>query len=101
MGGMIALRAVLRHPGYFSGMILNGPLIIPGPQVATAHYCTANLTIATHKIGPIDLRSTPVRTFVSKTVLQLLSWVIPEVSLGRPNLRIITRWGPVKAGGTQ
>ena len=33
MGGMIAVRAVLRHPGYFSGMILNGPLIIPGPQV--------------------------------------------------------------------
>ena len=33
MGGMIALRSVLRHPGYFSGMILNGPLVIPGPQV--------------------------------------------------------------------
>ena len=49
MGGMIALRAVLRHPGYFSGMILNGPLIIPGPQVATAHYYTTNNypTIAT------------------------------------------------------
>jgi len=74
MGGMIALRSVLRHPGYFSGMILNGPLVIPGPQ-----------------IGPIDLRSTPIRTFVSKTVLQLLSWIIPEVPLGRPNLRVITR----------
>lgn len=74
MGGMIVLRSVLRHPGYFSGMILNGPLIIPGPQ-----------------IGPVDLRSTPIRTFVSKTVLQLLSWVIPEVALGRPNMRVITR----------
>ena len=50
MGGMIALRAVLRHPGFFSGMILNGPLIVPGPQ-----------------IGPIDFRSTPIRTLVSKT----------------------------------
>lgn len=74
MGGMIALRAVLRHPGFFTGMILNGPLIVPGPQ-----------------IGPIDFRSTPARTFISKTVLQLLSWLIPNVPLGRPNLDIITR----------
>lgn len=74
MGGMIAVRSVLRHPAHFSGMILNGPLIIPGPQ-----------------IGPIDLRSTPLRTLVSKTVLQLLSWIIPEVPLGRPDLRVVTR----------
>ena len=37
MGGMIALRAVLRHPGFFTGMILNGPLIVPGPQVQQTH----------------------------------------------------------------
>jgi len=73
MGGMIAVRAVLRHPGFFKGMILNGPLIVPGPQ-----------------IGPIDFRSTPIRTFISKTVLQLLSWIIPNVPIGRPNLNIIT-----------
>ena len=35
MGGMIAVRAVLRHPGFFTGMILNGPLIVPGPQVGS------------------------------------------------------------------
>lgn len=74
MGGMIALRAVLRHPGFFTGMILNGPLIVPGPQV-----------------GPIDFRSTPFRTFVSKAVLQLLSWIIPHVPIGRPNMNVITR----------
>ena len=33
MGGMITLRAVLRFPSFFNGMILNGPLIVPGPQV--------------------------------------------------------------------
>lgn len=74
MGGMIAVRSVLRHPGFFKGMVLNGPLIVPGPQV-----------------GPIDLRSTPIRTFVSKTILQILSWVIPDVPLGRPNLSVVTR----------
>ena len=74
MGGMVAVRAVLRHPDFFSGMILNGPLIVPGPQ-----------------IGPIDFRATPFRTFISKAVLQLLSWFIPNVSLGKPNLNVITR----------
>ena len=39
MGGMIALRAVLRHPGFFTGMILNGPLIVPGPQVLLFKHC--------------------------------------------------------------
>jgi acylglycerol lipase len=33
MGGMIAVRSVLRHPGFFKGMVLNGPLIVVGPQV--------------------------------------------------------------------
>ena len=33
MGGMIAVRTVLRHPQFFQGMVLNGPLIVPGPQV--------------------------------------------------------------------
>jgi len=74
MGGMIAVRTVLRHPEFFKGMVLNGPLIVPGPQV-----------------GPIDLRSTPIRTFVSKTLLQLLSWIIPDVPIGRPDMSVITR----------
>jgi len=74
MGGMISLRCVIRYPHVFQGMLLNGPLIIPGPQ-----------------IGPLDLRATPVRTFVSKSVLQLLSYVIPETCLGGPNMSLITR----------
>ena len=43
------------------------------------------------KVGPIDLRSTPIRTFVSKSVLQLLSWIIPDVPIGRPDMSVITR----------
>ena len=51
MGGMIALRAVLRHPGFFTGLVLNGPLIVPGPQVTgcldlTAHRCLKNISTA-------------------------------------------------------
>ena len=43
------------------------------------------------KVGPIDLRSTPIRTFVSKSVLQLLSWIIPDVPIGCINMSVITR----------
>ena len=38
MGGMIAIRTVLRYPHLFKGMVLNGPLIVPGPQVHTTIY---------------------------------------------------------------
>ena len=89
---MIALRAVLRHPGFFTGMVLNGPLIVPGPQVRP-HTSTSPITSHLFsQIGPIDFRSSPMRTFISKTVLQFLSWFIPNVPLGRPNLNIVTRW---------
>jgi len=74
MGGMISLRCVIRNPEVFQGLVLNGPLIIAGPQV-----------------GPLDLRMTPWRTFISRNVLGLLSYVIPEVCLGGPNLQVITR----------
>ena len=90
MGGMIALRAVLRHPGFFTGMILNGPLIVPGPQVNPDKH-GPGFRVIYCQVGPIDFRSTPFRTFVSKAVLQLLSWVIPHVPIGRPNMNIITR----------
>ena len=43
------------------------------------------------KVGPIDFRASPFRTFLSKSVLQLLSWVIPETALGRPIMNHITR----------
>merc|ERR1719278_346504 len=71
MGGMIALRCVIRNPELFDGFVLNGPLIVPGPQV-----------------GPLDLRSTPWRTYISRLFLGTLSYVIPEVCLGGPNLQI-------------
>ena len=48
MGGMIALRAVLRHPGFFTGLVLNGPLIVPGPQVTGC----LDLTAASHQFSP-------------------------------------------------
>jgi len=74
MGGMIALRCVIRCPELFQGFILNGPLIIPGPQ-----------------IGPLDLRATPWRTYLGRLVLGALAYLIPEVCLGGPNLQVITR----------
>lgn len=74
MGGMIALRCVIRNPELFDGFVLNGPLIVPGPQV-----------------GPLDLRATPWRTYISRLFLGALSYVIPEVCLGGPNLQVITR----------
>ena len=43
------------------------------------------------KVGSIDLRATPIRTFMSKTVLQILSWIIPDVPIGWPNMSVITR----------
>lgn len=74
MGGMISVRATLMHKNFFNGMILNGPLIIPGPQI----------------LG-MDLRATPARTFISRAILSLLSLAIPETAIGGPDLNIITR----------
>ena len=62
MGGMVTVRSALMHKNFFHGMILNGPLIIPGPQV----------------LG-MDLRASPFRTFISRAVLKFLSLFIPEV----------------------
>ncbi|XP_023321474.1 monoglyceride lipase [Eurytemora carolleeae] len=74
MGGMITVRSALMHKNFFHGMILNGPLIIPGPQV----------------LG-MDLRASPFRTFVSRAVLKFLSLFIPETPLGGPDLHMVTR----------
>ena len=63
MGGMVSVRAALMHKNFFQGMVLNGPLIIPGPQV----------------LG-MDLRASPFRTFVSRGVLKFLNLFIPEVT---------------------
>ena len=74
MGGMISVRASLSNKDFFHGMVLNGPLIIPGPQI----------------LG-MDLRSTAIRTFVSRNVFKFLCWFNPETALGRPDLRRLTR----------
>lgn len=74
MGGMITIRAALKHKEFFDGIVLNGPLIIPGPQI----------------LG-MDLRSTPLKTFIGRSVLGLLSWVMPEQTLGGGDLNRVTR----------
>jgi len=43
------------------------------------------------QVGPLDFRATPWRTFISSKILGLLSYVIPEVTLGGPNLQVVTR----------
>jgi len=74
MGGMVAIRTVLMNKNFFDGMVLNGPLIIPGPQ-----------------IFGMDLRPTPVKTFVFRVILGLLSLAIPESVLGNSDLNKITK----------
>jgi len=74
MGGMITIRSALMQKELFHGMVLNGPLVVPGPQV----------------LG-MDFRATPFRTFISRAFLSFLSWFIPETSVGGPNLNFVTR----------
>jgi len=74
MGGMVTIRAALMQKEMFHGMVLNGPLVVPGPQI----------------LG-MDLRATPIRTFISRAVLSFLSMFIPETALGGPNLNFVTR----------
>jgi alpha-beta hydrolase superfamily lysophospholipase len=74
MGGMIALRCDLRSPELFQGLVLNGALVVTGPQ-----------------LGPLDLRPTPWRTRLARLLLGGLSYLGPEVCLGGPDLPAITR----------
>lgn len=71
MGGMIALRCIIRNPELFQGFVLNGALIVMGPQV-----------------GPLDLRPTPWRTYLARLLLGGLSLLMPEVCIGGPNLQV-------------
>lgn len=45
------------------------------------------------QIGPVDLRITTARSVLARMLLFPLSLVSPELSIGRPNLDLITRWG--------
>lgn len=62
MGGMVGLRAIIRHPTIFQGLIHIGILIIPGSQV-----------------GPLHLGPKPWVTFVSKAVPFTFIQQYPEV----------------------
>ena len=43
------------------------------------------------QVGPLDFRPSGILILVCKTLLKILSWVIPETPLGRPDLTVITR----------
>ena len=79
MGGMVALRAALCYPEMFRGMVLQGPLIIPGAQ-----------------FGPIDFRVTSLRAFPVRLVLGSLNLFRPEMILGGVNMDLISRDEEVK-----
>lgn len=74
MGGMIVLRTALNHPDLFAGIIFQGPLIIPGPQ-----------------LGPFDARVNSFRAAPVKAVLSAFDWFNPEMILGKVGLHMVTR----------
>eukprot|EP00095_Tigriopus_kingsejongensis_P009490 maker-scaffold661_size154698-snap-gene-0.18 protein:Tk09490 transcript:maker-scaffold661_size154698-snap-gene-0.18-mRNA-1 annotation:"monoglyceride lipase" len=74
MGGMVVLRAGLLYPGFFKGIVFQGPLIIPGPQ-----------------LGPLDLRTSYLRLIPVNMVLKFLDWIDPEMVLGGVKMNLITR----------
>eukprot|EP00096_Caligus_rogercresseyi_P009054 TRINITY_DN3005_c0_g1_i2.p1 TRINITY_DN3005_c0_g1~~TRINITY_DN3005_c0_g1_i2.p1 ORF type:complete len:286 (+),score=78.09 TRINITY_DN3005_c0_g1_i2:110-967(+) len=74
MGGMIALRACLLYPEYFKGMVLVGPLIIPGSS-----------------IGSLDCRVTSNRAPFVRSFLKVLDAINPEIVLGIIKLPKVSR----------
>ena len=80
MGGMVAIRAALNHPELFRGMVLVGPLVIPGPTV----------------LGYLDFRVTPYRALPVRFFLTLLDIWNPQMVLGQVNYDLITREEPIK-----
>ena len=73
MGGMIALSAALATPDLFTGIILQGPLIIPGPDL----------------MG-FALRLSKPWTYPVKVMLSMLEWWDPELVLGTSVLSMVT-----------
>ena len=66
MGGMILLRACLNHSTLFKGVILQGPLVIPGPP-----------------LGPFDARVNFWTYLPTSLFLGALDVINPEMVLGR------------------
>ena len=75
MGGMVAIRAAITHPVIFRGMVLVGPLVIPGPTV----------------IGVLDFRVTPLRAIPAHFLMTLLDIWNPELVLGYVDYDLVTR----------
>jgi alpha-beta hydrolase superfamily lysophospholipase len=73
MGGMIVLRACLNHPTLFRGVVLQGPLIIPG-----------------FSIGPLDARVNFYTYVPASLLLGLLDIINPEMVLGGNVLSTVT-----------
>ena len=63
MGGMISVATVLRNPSFYSGLLLEGPLIVPDP----------------HEV-------TPTRLLLGR----LISPILPEMQMGRVRVEQVT-----------
>jgi alpha-beta hydrolase superfamily lysophospholipase len=101
MGGMVALRAALSRPDLFAGMVLNGPLIVPGEAAVLAPGDACRPSPSSLFIGPqvgiLDFRVTSARAAVVRTVLGALAWYDPRLILGSVNMDLISRDQEVKA----
>ena len=73
MGGMISVATVLRNPSFYSGLVLEGPLIIPDP----------------HEV-------TPTRLLLGR----LISPILPEMQMGRVRVEQVTSDTALQAGLT-
>ena len=73
MGGMISVATVMRNSSFYSGLILEGPLIIPDP----------------HEV-------TPTRLLLGR----LISPVLPELQMGRVRVEQVSSDTAVQAGLT-
>lgn len=73
MGGMIVLRACLNHATLFKGVILQGPLVIPGPP-----------------LGPFDARVNFWTYLPTSLFLGALDVINPEMVLGQGVLSLVT-----------
>ena len=80
MGGMVAIRAAISYPRFFRGMVLVGPLVIPGPPV----------------LGVLDFRVTPFRAVAVRLFLTILDIWNPHLVLGYVDYDLVTREEPIK-----
>ena len=80
MGGMVAIRAAINHPSVFRGMVLVGPLVIPGPTV----------------FGVLDFRVTRFRAVWARLFMSILDVWNPQLILGYLNYDLVTREESIK-----